>query len=307
MDFREYLEQLGDGSRRLEVAGLQRLSQLSEEQQQQLSEAWPGIDVRRRQRLVQELVDLAEDNAELNFDAVFLRGLEDEDADVRLESLRGLWEHESPLLIGRLADLLQNDEDPAVRAEAALALGRYVLLFELGRLRERYFRQAEEALRLVLSAEGETEEVRARAVEAIGAHDAPWVRQAIQNAYENGTRRLKASAVHAMGRSAEPRWLPLLEKELTNDEAEIRYEAATAVGSVGEEESVPHLLALLTDPDEEVREATALALGEIGGKVAKHALGELMDSSSQAMREAAKAALNRLEFEEDPLGFKFRS
>ena len=73
-----------------------------------------------------------------------------------------------------------------MRAEAALALGRYVLQWELGVLRDRYFRQIEEVLRQALSNGGEELEVRARALEAIGACSAPWIREAIQNAYEIG-------------------------------------------------------------------------------------------------------------------------
>jgi HEAT repeat protein len=76
---------------------------------------------------------------------------------------------------------------------------------------------------------------------------------------------------------------------------------------LGEPEAIPHLLPLLTDNDAEVRQAAVTALGEIGGAAAKNALLALLDGDSEAMREAAKAALNEIEFEEDPLGFRFRS
>jgi hypothetical protein len=306
MDFREYLEELKDGSVRLRVAALVRLSGLSAVQAEELNRAWPAIDVRRRRRLVRELIDLAEDNVELNFDCVFLRGLEDEDADVRLESVRGLWEYESPDLIPKLSSLLRNDEDPRVRSEAALALGRYVLLSEFGRLRERHFRSVESVLRETVADTAEVEEVRARALEAIGPYNEVWVRQAIREAYESGVRRLKVSAVHAMGRSCEARWLPLLVRELSNEEPEIRYEAARACGSLGDERAVTHLVALLSDPDQEVREASIAALGEIGGAEAKSALLDLARDPSIAIREAAQAALAQIDFEEDPLAFKYR-
>ncbi len=151
MDFEGYLEELADTSVRLKVADLARLSALSAEQADLLAAAWPRIDANRRREVVQELLDLAEDNVEFDFDAVFLRGLEDSDAEVRLGSVRGLWEHEEPDLIATLARLTKNDEDAAVRAESALGLGRFVLLFEEGRLRERHFREAEAALRDVIS------------------------------------------------------------------------------------------------------------------------------------------------------------
>jgi HEAT repeat protein len=306
MDFSEYLDELADGSKRLEISRLRRLSGLEHTQRDELDRRWSNIDVRRRRRILQELVELAEDNVDLDFDAIFLRGLQDSDSDVRLESLRGLWEAESPDLIDSLIALMEQDKNPAVRAEAALALGRFVLLAELGRLRERHFERVEAALRRVIESETEDRDVRGRAIESIGAYDSSWVRQAIQNAYESGDQSLKVSAVHAMGRSAESRWLPLLVRELSNEDAEVRFEAAVATGQVAEESAIPHLLPLLTDEDEEVRSAAVAALGEIGGERAKGALMEMLDSASDATREAAAAALSEIEFEEDPLGFRFR-
>ncbi len=306
MDLSDYLHELADGSVQLQVSSLQRLSQLTTDGQSQFAEAWPGIDVRRRRRIVQELGVLAEDNVELNFDAVFICGLTDEDAAVRLESVRGLWENGGKAVIGPLLNMLEFDEDAGVRAEAALALGRFVVLAAEGKLRERYFQPIEETLRRVSRDDGQVGEVRARALEAAGAHNAPWVRQAISEAYESDVQRLKVSAVHAMGRSCEDRWLPLLFKELTSDEAELRYEAATACGGLGDERAIPHLIQLIVDPDEEVKEAAIHSLGEIGGRQAREALLALLDSNSDAVRDAATEALAQLDFEEDPLAYRHR-
>lgn len=307
MDFGEYLQELADPSIRLKARDLVRLSAMNSEQVGMFADVWPRIDLRRRREVVQELEELLEDNVEFDFDAVFLQGLQDDDAEVRLESVRGLWEHEGPELIGRLVQLARLDENAAVRAEAALALGRFVLRFEEGRLRERYFREVEAGLRDVISNTAEIDEVRARAIEAIGARDDAWVRQAISEAYESGVRRMKVAAVHAMGRSCEQRWLPLLLRELSNEEAEVRYETAAALGSLGDESAVPHLVQALSDGDEEVRDASIAALGEIGGAQARKALLELARGGSPAAKEAAEAALAEIDFEEDPLSFKYRT
>ncbi|HEY5639696.1 MAG TPA: HEAT repeat domain-containing protein [Dehalococcoidia bacterium] len=304
MNFEEYLDELASSSRKLKIADLQRLSELSPEQAGQLAARWPDIGLRRRRRILQELTDLVEDNVELNFDAVFRHALQDADAEVRLAAVRGLWEYESPDLIDSLVSLAESDDGAAVRAEAALALGRFVLRFELGRLRERHFERASAALRRVIERRGEVEEVRARALEAIGSHDATWVRQAVTQAYESGSHRLKVSAVHAMGRSAEPRWLPLLNRELASDDAELRYEAAVASGSLADDAAVPSLVPLVADPDDQVRAAAIAALGEIGGAAARRALGDLVDGPSKAVSEAAASALAEIEADEDPLGFK---
>jgi HEAT repeat protein len=304
--FEDYLRELADTHQSLRVAGLAHLSAMGPDQSPLFASVWQSLSAPRRQAIVRESLDLVEDNVEFDFDAVFLEGLKDQDAEVRLDSVRGLWEHEAPDVIDPLVALAKNDPDAAVRAEAALALGRFVLLSEAGRLRERHSRVIDQALRDAISSPQEIDEVRARALEAIGAHDDPWVRQAISEAYESGIRRMKVAAVHAMGRSAEPRWLPLLLRELANDEAEVRYEAATALGSLGDQGAVPHLVRALSDADEEVRAASIGALGEIGGREAKEALLELTREGSEAAREAALEALAEIDFEVDPLAFRQR-
>ena len=306
MELSDYLRELADGSVRLRIAGLRRLSELSLADRQEFDDAWAGIDVRRRRRIMQELVVLAEDNVDLNFDAVFARGLTDDDPDVRLESIRGLWEHEGTDIVQPLLDILRDDEDAGARAEAALALGRFVRLAAEGKVRERYARPIEEGLERAIRNPDEVEEVRARALEAAGAHNAAWVRQAISGAYESDVHRLKVSAVHAMGRSCEDRWLPLLFKELTSDEAELRYEAALACGGLADERAIPNLIRLIVDLDEEVKEAAIHSLGEIGGRQAREALLALLDSETESVRDAATEALAQLDFEEDPLSFRHR-
>ena len=306
MNFDEYLDELADGSVALKVAALQRLSRLSPEQVGELEARWGSIDVRRRRRIVQELTDISEDNVEFDFDAVFTIGLGDEDAAVRLQSVRGVWEHEGTGVVEPLLALLSRDDDVAVRAEAALALGRFVDLHEDGRLRDQHFDRVKEGLREALARPGEEQEVRARALGAIGAHNEQWVRDAIREAYESVQRGLKVAAVRAMGRSADDRWLPLLVRELSNDDAEVRYEAAVAAGGVADERAIPHLIRLVIDPDEEVKQAAIAALGEIGGLQAREALLALLESESEAAREAAAEALALLDFEQDPLAFKQR-
>jgi HEAT repeat protein len=306
MDFEDYLDELSDPRKRLKASGLARLSALDQSRASSLRSRWPAIDARRRRKIVEQLAELAEDNVEMDFSSVFLQGLEDDHPVIRLACLRGLWEFESPQLIDKTVGLLAEDGDAAVRAEAALSLGRFVLLSEYGRLRPRYFQRVEAALKTAVEDIDEIEEVRARALEAIGAHNAAWVRQAVGDAYESGNLRLKVGAVHAMGRSCEPRWLPLLTKELGSEEPELRYEAAVACGSLGDEAAVKPLARLLLDEDEEVRDAAAAALGEIGGPEAKQALLLMLESSSSATRDAAAAALAEIDFEEDPLGFRHR-
>lgn len=302
-EFTHALGELLEGSTDVKVSSLADLTGLDDDEERELSRRWNEIDVRRRRWFVRELVDVAEDNVELNFDRVYLRGLRDDDADVRLESIRGLWEYERSDLIEPLIRLMENDDSAAVRAEAALALGRFVTAHEHGLLRDRHFEAIERSMREMLASQTEITEVRARVLEAIGARNSEWVQQAIREAYESDVRRLKASAVHAMGRSVDERWMPLVIREMSNEEAELRYEAAMAAGAIGEVNALPHLARLAQDPDEEVAHASIMAMGEIGGAEAKAALEELTGEPSEALRQAATAALAEIRFDEDPLAF----
>jgi HEAT repeat protein len=301
--FQQYLAELKDEGQALRATRLVHLSHLADEREKAFLDVWPQIETERRRRVVSLLTELAEDDVELNFDAIFLACLSDVDAEVRAVAIRGLWEYDHRDLIEPLIRLLQSDDSVAVRAEAALALGRFVLQCEFGSVPERYSRQVEQALRRVIGDDGEELEVRARALEAIGACSRPWVRQAISTAYKSNSHLLKASGIHAMGRNCDPSWLPILLRELKSDDPEMRYEAALACGSLAEEAAVPYLAPLLEDEDAEVREVTVAALGEIGGRQARAVLLRHVDHPSHDTREAVQEALSQVDFAEDPLSF----
>jgi HEAT repeat protein len=301
--FQEYLAELEDEGQPLRVARLVHLSHLAEEREKAFLDAWPQIQTERRRQVVRELAELAEDNVDLNFDAIFLACLSDADAQVRTVAIRGLWEYEHRGLIEPLIGLLQSDDDTAVRAEAALGLGRFVLQWEFGSLPDRYFRRVEQALRRAIGDEGEELEVRGRALEAIGACSLSWVRRAIYGAYSSNSHRLRVSGIHAMGRNCDPSWLPILLEELKSGDPGMRYEAVLACGSLAEETAVSHLAPLLEDEDAEVREVTVAALAEIGGREARSVLLRYVDHPSRSMREAVEEALSLVDFAEDPLSF----
>jgi HEAT repeat protein len=302
----DYLPELVDSSVPLVVARLVNLSGLTPEEIPAFEDAWRNVDAHRRRQVVRELVELAEDNVELNFDAVFRAGLSDSDAEVRRFGILGLWEYEGRDLIPMLVDLLLRDADETVRAEAALALGRYALKAEFDEIRASDAGIVDDALREAIADSEQATEVRARAVEAVGARSQPWVPPIIEDAYRSGHHRLRVGALHAMGRNCDSRWLSTLVEELRSDDAEMRYEAATACGSLGDEEAVPHLLPLLKDDDAEVQEAAVQALGQIGGQEAKRVLEDCLASPQGHVRDAALDALAELDFGEDPLAFKLR-
>lgn len=306
MSLETLLADLADPAAEPASSELVHLSNLGPDQAATFMERWREMALRKRRWLLGELLRLVEDNVELNFDAVFLAALDDRDPDVRREAIRGLWEYEGRDLIHALIGLLENDPDAAVRAEAAVALGRFVLQTELDMLRASDAERIEQALHRVVDNESGISEVRARALEALGARSEDWVRELIQDAYDAGDRRLRLSAVHAMGRSADGAWLPSVYEELESEDAEMRFEAAGAAGAIAEEDAASHVLPLLQDEDAEVQLAAIAALGQIGGPEARAALRELFAKGNERTHDAVEAALADLEFAEDPLGFTVR-
>ncbi len=303
MALQDYLEELKDPSRPLLASRLSELSSLSPEEAETFSGVWPQVEVARRRQLLRRLLELAEDNVEMDFDRISMTALKDEDADVRALAVQGLWEHEGRDIIAPLIEILKSDPSASVRAQAATALGSFVLRAEFRRLHIADSHRIEEALRSAIDDPNESPEVRGRAMESTGALSAPWVRDSIENAYRSKNWRLRVSAVHAMGRNCDPRWFSLLTSELASDSPEMRFEAATACASCCDESAVPHLKPLLEDEDAEVQEAAIAALGEIGGEEARKALEEMNHHPEVRVREAVAEALEEMDFNEDPLGF----
>ena len=306
MSFETLLEELTDPAKLVAASKLAGLSGLNAEEASRFMDAWERLDGGRRQWLAHELVDLAEDNVDLNFDAAFLVALSDADPDVRRAAIAGLWEHEGRDLIDPLIGLLGDDADAGVRAEAALALGRYVLQAEFDALRSSDAERIEGALRRTVTDPTEIAEVRARALESLGARNEDWVRDLIEDAHESDDRRMRISAVHAMGRSCDAAWLSSVFAELESDDAEMRYEAAVAAGAIADPEATPYLTPLLRDEDTEVQDAAIAALGQIGGEEAKEPLRELLAEGDERVHDAVQAALAEVDFADDPLAFKIQ-
>jgi HEAT repeat protein len=292
--FPDLLAQLADTDRRISVASLHRLSDLNREDLDRLAMAWPAMAAQRRRQIMRMLVDISESNFEVDFEPVAHMALADEDAEVRVAAIEGLWESEDAALVPELLRLLTNDPEPSVRAAAAAGLGAFVLLDELGKLRRQAEIRPDQALMEVMDAADEDLEVRRRAVESLGYSGHKRVPEIIEAAYYHDNERMRISAVFAMGRSADARWLPIVLDELDSPNAEMRYEAARAAGELEARQAVPTLVEMIEDPDREVQEAAVWALGEIGGRQAQEALEAVLEDGDDLLAETAEEALDTL-------------
>ena len=300
MSLESYLKEIADDKKALVISRLTRLSATTAADLALFKKSWPAIAVERRREVIGNLITLAEGDPQLDFNDIFMLSLRDADETVRLRSIEGLWEYEDRSLIDPLIDMLRSDSSEQVRASTAVSLGKFALLYELGRLRRRDGDKVEESLINAIRNEKETIEVRRRAVEAIAPLSLPVVTDIIKEAYKNADVFMKASALYAMGINCDPVWLPLILHELNNAEPEIRFEAARACGEFEDAQALPTLLKLLKDPDIQIRTAVISSLGKIGGDQAETAIEECMKHQDDIIREAANDALRELYFNRDP-------
>ncbi len=292
--FKITLEELAT-EQKLHTGKLYILSWIDEESLEIFRVVWPTIPTQRRRDIMQELVQITEANFEVYFDPIFLLGLADEDAEVRASAINGLWENETPVLIGPLVHLLRSDEAAQVRATEAIALGKFMSLSELEEIDPAQAILAEEALLETIHQPYEDIEVRRRAVESIAYSCEAGVAEIIENAYYDENEKMQVSAVFAMGRSADKKWRPQIMAELENPNTEIRFEAARACGELETREAVPKLVNLIEeDPDLEVQEMAIWALGRIGGPRTREVLEHYLDSEVELLAIAAEEALDEL-------------
>ena len=278
---------------------LAELSQMTPADVKDYAQAWKTIELKRRREIITRLIELATDNVELNFDTIFKSCLGDPDADVRSEAINGLWENEDPSLISSFIDLLNNDPSEKVQVSAAMALGRFALMAELGSISPRYGNLVGQVLLTVTNDQNKSIEVRRRALEAVATLGTQQVKTAIKRACESHDERLAISAVYAMGRNCDSGWLPILIKELNNSDAEMRYEAVCACGKIGDEDTAQYLLPIANDADIDVLLAVIQALGKISGNEAKQFLQKNANDPNEAVREAIEQALNEISIQDD--------
>jgi len=303
MALERYLHELADPTRPISGSALTRLSDLETSEVASLRDGWPSIPLPRRREIVRKSVELAEDSFEVDFEALFQLALDDEDADIRLGALDGLWESERASLVPVIVRLFESDPEERVRAAAAQSLGRFILLAESDKLPQRSAGRAEAALLAALDARDTPLLVRRRALEAVAARDHPSIPARIEAAYHSKEPQEQLGAIFAMGRSGDPRWLPALLEDLSDEDAERRYEAAVACGEIEDARAVPALRRALADEDREVQLAAVAALGHIGGLDARQALTALTQRGDEQLQEAAQEALEEMSVSEDPFTY----
>ena len=288
----------------LSYAMLIELSSLSLVEEEQFKGTWGEVVSKRRIDVVQRLVEMAENNTELDFTAVFIVCLKDNEERVREHAISGFWESEHRSIIPDLVHILDNDSSDDVRGAAATALGNFASLAQDGKLLTKDGELVRESLMRVLYSEEQGEKVRRCALESAARFNTPQVLEYILWAYNRNDIEWKCSSLYAIGRTCESEWLSLLIKELSHPAAAVRCEAANACRELAEDEAVIHLIPLLQDEEVQVQLAAVGALGEIGGRLARRALNRCIKIGDPLLEEASWEALQAMDAIADPLAFR---
>jgi len=277
-------------------ACLKAFSDLSGEQLMRWQEVWRTLSPGRRAALMKQMCELAEEDIEADFRALFRIGLEDPDARVRLSAVEGLFEEEHPELISPLIRLAHDDPDELVRAATVELLGQFMYAGELGRLSRERRDQVYVALMRALLTSPPSSIVHRRALESLACVTNEEVDLQIRQAYYAEDELLRLSAVIAMGRSSNRAYCELVRQELRSVSPLVRRRAAEAAGQLEDEEAVPLLAELLDDPSDEVRFAAMDALALIGGEQAEAQLMAAAASDDETTSEYALKALEEFDF-----------
>jgi len=300
-DIKLVIDDLADIEKALGHAKLVDLSNLSSAESDYLAQVWNNIELSRRRKIINRMVELAEENFELNFDIIYKNCLKDPDPEIKTKAIEGLWENEETPLISTYIRMINEDKSEIVQAAAAKALGHFAMLAELKKLGPASASRVSQALLAILTDPSKPREVWRRALEAAAPLTVPEVKKSIREAYQSLDVKIKNSALYAMGKNCDVAWLPILIKELANPNPNVRYEAAGACGEICDEEAVPQLIKLTQDQDPEVQQTAIIALGKIGGLKAKTHLLKCVKSPDDNVAEAAETALKQIDNEGEEL------
>lgn len=255
------------------------LSALSKDEAETVWPTWSALDPDLRRRVIEALTEASETNFDLDFSAIGRAALTDDASEVRTRAIDLLFEDESFDVMLEMLRLVREDTANEVRANAASALGRFVLMGELGGLNQTDFSAIQQTLLSILDDVREDVDVRRRALEAVANSTHDTIEGAIQEAYESDDPRMRVSALFAMGRTANDRWANIVLEELESDDEEMRFESARAAGELELEEAIPALTQIAFGDDVEIRDTAVWSLGEIGGKEALRVLNLLADEA----------------------------
>ncbi len=276
---------------------LYQFSDLSENEQKKLASCWSSVPLKRRQTFLQDLVSLAENDPVLMYEAVARIALDDEDTDVCVSAIDLLFDSEDrhliPVYLRLLADQTRSE---AVRAAVANALGPYVYMGEVEKIKPEVLHEIEEIL-LHAYYDDKSDLVKRRALEALGYSSRQEIPPLLRKAAAMRDDLWLESAMFAMGRSADEQWEGSVLENLEHENLAVRIQAVHAAGELALKKARRNLLrAIDVVEDDDLRHEIIWALAQIGGEGVERKLDALLaaaeDDEESAFLEEAMEMLN---------------
>lgn len=274
------------------------LSTISKPDFELFQQAWPNIETAQRETIMGHLAEITEYNFEVNFEPIFIFGLDDSSNEVQVKAIEGLWESGNPALIPPLIHLMKTGGSVAVRTAAAQSLGQFIYLGEVEEIAEEAYAVAVQALLETIRNAAEDVEVIRRAIEAVSFCGDEGIPQIIESAYYHDDERMRISSVFAMGRHGHSElWGNIVIDELSNNEPQMRFEAVRAAGELNLKAAVEKLVNIVeVEADSEIQQSAVWSLGQIGGDQAQALLEDLLqrEDTDEALYTATEEALDEL-------------
>ena len=304
LPFQKVLDHLLDEGKDIPHGYLTAFSDIEPASLESLREAWPRIKPDRKLLLLDKLNSLASEDTLVCFDDLGRALLTDSEAQVRVRAMRLLIECEDVRLVPTYIELLTQDSNVAVRAEAASMLGLLVQLGEFEDIPAETHHQIEDVLLEVLNGEDDPI-VRRHALEALGFSSRMEVPVLIESSFNRQDPAWKASAIFAMGRSSDKRWADHVLHMIVSEDRRIRLAAVQASGELELAQARRLLLNLLEEEfDEAIAGAAIWSLSQIGGEDVRLYLQTLLDNVEDDDQAAfLEEALDNLTFTEDMASF----
>ena len=279
--FTRVIETLSDYEQSFPARMLRSFSDLTPMNIRELKVVWPEIKRERKISLLEDLETIAESDTLVCFDELAKMALTDTDSAVRVLAIRLLWECEEARLVPIFTEMMLSDSAEDVRAAAASALGKFVLMGELESIPDALRISNTQNLLDVVSGE-DLPMVRRRALESLGFSSHPKVPELILQAMNKTETQWLTSALYAMGRSADERWSSTILDHLDSSDSEVQFEAIRAAGDLELEDARDILIEKLekiTD-DAELRYAIIWSLSQIGGDEVKKKFEDMLEKST---------------------------
>jgi HEAT repeat protein len=306
--FQKVIDELTGDKPEISRRSLQEFSDIDPASLRAVLEAWPQVKPDRKRILLDGLQSLSDEDTLVSFDDFARAMLNDADALVRARAIRLLDECDDVKLVSNFIRILTDDEDAETRAEAAMALGKFVEMGELDALPEQTKRRVEDAL--LDKANGEDQLlVRRNALEALGFSSRPEVVTLIESSFRRENPDWQASALFAMGRSFDERWEEHVLSRMQDVNSLVRLAAVEAAGELRLASASTILFKVLEEEDEDdISSAAIWSLSQIGGEDARVYIQNLLDLAEEDEDvEFLEEALDNLQFTDELNDFDLMS